>query len=263
MLIQIVSDLHVEFWKGVDITKHIKPSAPILALLGDICCAVTEQDFILYKTLISQLLPHYQHIIIIAGNHEYYNNGNSLNSCTINATNMRLKNMCKISKKLHFLSNNTFKIKYDNIVYMFIGSTLWSYIPDNVKSNVQTQMTDYTRIYTNDSSPRLITPNDVCTMYKKNVAYLTTKIKKAHDLHITCIVFTHHKPYLKSNHNTQSCDPAYESDLKYLFPYVKLWAYGHTHITDNRKINGCRVYSNPHGYPHERTGYSTTQCAKI
>ena len=50
--IQIVSDIHLEF-RGENFQKIIKPSAPILFLLGDICACGTTDDFNIYKKFIT------------------------------------------------------------------------------------------------------------------------------------------------------------------------------------------------------------------
>lgn len=63
--IQIVSDLHVEFWAHKKIFNFIKPSAPILALLGDTCCVGSDDDFELFKRFIAEIIDKYEHIIIM------------------------------------------------------------------------------------------------------------------------------------------------------------------------------------------------------
>ena len=52
--IQIVSDTHLEF-RGDNFKKLIKPSAPILFLLGDICACGESNDFDTYKKFITFL----------------------------------------------------------------------------------------------------------------------------------------------------------------------------------------------------------------
>ena len=42
---------------------------------------------------------------------------------------------------------------------------------------------------------------------------------------------------------------AYASDLTKLFkPYVRLWAFGHTHCPADIQLRGLRLVSNPKGY---------------
>ena len=49
--IQIVSDIHLEF-RGENFNKIIKPSAPILCLLGDVCACGNDGDFLVYKKFV-------------------------------------------------------------------------------------------------------------------------------------------------------------------------------------------------------------------
>ena len=56
--IQIISDIHLEFHehkKNFRTLSFVKPSADILALLGDICCCASDADFAMYKKFISEL----------------------------------------------------------------------------------------------------------------------------------------------------------------------------------------------------------------
>ncbi|EPJ2812714.1 serine/threonine protein phosphatase, partial [Pseudomonas putida] len=35
-----------------------------------------------------------------------------------------------------------------------------------------------------------------------------------------------------------------------------VWIFGHTHHAVDTIVSGCRLISNPRGYPGERTGFS-------
>ena len=59
--IQIVSDTHLEF-RGENFQKLIKPSAPILFLLGDICACGTTEDFDIYKKFMTFLAPKFKKV---------------------------------------------------------------------------------------------------------------------------------------------------------------------------------------------------------
>lgn len=276
--IQIVSDTHIEFLdrkKGVNALSIIKPSAKILALLGDICCIGSDKDFEIYKKFIIDLLPHYEHIIIITGNHEYFYQPDQKNPTikkqnTMKGINSKLKKFCNTSEKLHFLSNKTFKYKIGKTVYNFIGTTLWSNIPNDQLIHIQNSMNDYNYIYIKDKKTkkiRLITSVEVVKMFKKNVKFITKELKilKSSDRnykHVN-VVFTHHKPYLSNTYNVNTLDPAYESDLKYLFSPLTLWAYGHTHKYDKSYQSNTLLYSNPRGYPRQKTGYKYDEVIRI
>ena len=54
-----------------------------LALLGDICCCGSDNDFETFKKFIYEILPLYKTIIMVPGNHEYYfNTSNSSEKIT-------------------------------------------------------------------------------------------------------------------------------------------------------------------------------------
>ena len=262
--IQIVSDLHVEFWDDNFKTSNIKPSAPILALLGDTCCVSSDEDFNRFKKFIGICINSYEHIIIVPGNHEYYYNppnsrAKPNENNTMDACERKLKTLAKTNSKLHYLNNNTMDISINNVKYMIIGSVLWSWIPLERRTHIKNSMNDYQYIFVNDKKNNIIrnvTPDEIASLHLKNRKYITKKINDAKKNGYKVIVLTHHKPYLKPNHDPSTYDSAYESDLNILINKpVCLWGYGHTHIKDNRKINNVLVVSNPKGYPGQKTKF--------
>jgi hypothetical protein len=278
--LQIVSDTHIEFLdrkKSIKATSIIKPSAKILALLGDICCVGSDKDFELYKTFINELLPYYEHIIIITGNHEYFYNPDTKGASpkkesTVKGINSKIKKFCKTSDKIHFLSNSTFIYKSGKTIYHILGTTLWSYIPDEQLINIQNSMNDYNYIYVKDKSTkkiRLITSAEVVKMFKKNIKFIQneiTKISSIRDKNYKheAILLTHHKPYISDKYSVSTVDPAYESDLKHFFkPPIVMWAYGHTHKYDKSIQSNVVLYSNPKGYPRQKTGYKKDEILKL
>jgi len=260
--IQIASDIHAEFWNK-KIYKFLKPSADILALLGDTCCVGSNDDFEIYKHFIRELLPKYKHIILISGNHEYY--FNSVNkqptvNNTISACDRKLRKFCNTSTKLHYLNNATMTLKIKKTTYIIIGSTLWSWIPNTQRKRIQSRMNDYKYIYTIDKKTkkvRHITSHDISAFYLKNIRYIKKEINKA-KRNTKVIVLTHHKPYLSKDHDPESYSCAYESDASDLFKKpVVCWCYGHTHIKDNSTIKKIKFISNPKGYPNQRTKFTS------
>ena len=76
MKFQLISDLHLEYYKDVpDINKILIPAAPNLILAGNICYA-KHSNFVPFFEKISKL---YKSIYYILGNNEYYNNITSNN----------------------------------------------------------------------------------------------------------------------------------------------------------------------------------------
>lgn len=263
--IQIVSDTHVEFWSQKKVFNFIKPSAPILALLGDIGCVGSDDDFEIYKRFINELIPQFEHIILIPGNHEYYYNPPSASkkptkANVYKACNKKIREFSKTSPKLHFLCNNTLKLKQNGKNYTIIGSILWTWIPDEHRKKVQSNMNDYKYIYVEDEKTkkiRNITSDEIAAKHLKNTRYIKSQITTAKKTGSIAIVLTHHKPYLSKSTNIFT--HAYESDLSNLFNKpLAYWCYGHTHVKDRSVIKGIHFISNPKGYPNQQTLFDKT-----
>lgn len=45
------------------------------------------------------------------------------------------------------------------------------------------------------------------------------------------------------------------SDCGPLFEHVDLWCHGHIHAARDYEIDGCRILSNPRGYPNRDGGF--------
>ena len=103
--IQIVSDTHLEF-RGENFQKLIKPSAPILFLLGDICACGTTEDFDIYKKFMTFLAPKFKYIFHVPGNHEYYTVGNRkiTTKDTVPGIDVRIRKFVKDFKNVYFLN---------------------------------------------------------------------------------------------------------------------------------------------------------------
>jgi predicted MPP superfamily phosphohydrolase len=269
--IQIASDLHIEFWIGKNKAGFVKPAADILALLGDTCCVGSESDYAQFKAFITSLLPHYKHIILVSGNHEYYFNKKAKEqptaANTIEGCDKKIQEFCRTSPKLHYLNNSSLKLQIDKHTYLIAGSVLWSWIPDEAKSAIENSMNDYSYIYVEDAKTRKIRgikAADVCAMHLRNVKYLRMQMTRAKKENARLVILTHHKPYLSPSYNVKSFDPAYESDLaQFIKSPVVAWCYGHTHVKDERVINGVKVVSNPKGYPRQQTKYNASHVVAV
>ncbi|MBL4694511.1 metallophosphoesterase [Candidatus Gracilibacteria bacterium] len=258
--LQIVSDLHLEFWPPSNLPKLIRPSAPILALLGDTCCVGSDSDYDVFCRYIRALLPSFEHILIVPGNHEYYTQprrkGYDMREC-----NARMRTFCGSSPKLHFMHNTVWNVRVGKTRYAIIGSVLWSSISPKKQRAMRNLMSDYKYVQVGASgskSKRRLTPADVNKMFCRNVRFIRAALSDARKKNEVAIVLTHHKPYLSET----SCayQSAYESDCSALFTApLALWCYGHTHRRDYCTIGGTTLVSNPKGYPRQRTRFSHSQ----
>lgn len=265
--IQIVSDLHLEFTGDKKKFNILKPSAPYLALVGDICCVADVSDFQIFKNFILELLPQYEHIIMVSGNHEAYTTSRQPTKLqTIDACHAKIRAFFReTSKKLHYLQNNTLKIIKGKKLYYIIGTTLWSNIPKEQYANIQSSLSDYKHIYIEDNNKvRLIVPNDIVTMFKRNYLYIKSQLARAAIDGATAIVLTHHCPFIKPDFGKNKLDYGYYSDCSALFTKnVALWGYGHTHIKDDHQYKGVRFYSMPKGYPMQHTNFDRAKSVNV
>lgn len=234
--IKIISDVHLEFKNNM---PTIPPNADVLCLLGDIGNPSCEE----YWNFLSIQSSQFKLVLVITGNHEYYGND-------IELTNTLMEKQCKKYTNVHFLNNKV--VEYNNIV--FIGTTLWSHIPKEAEDEVSRYINDY----------RLISYMSVGrsnNMFNENLAFLKTSIEQYKNKQI--IVLTHHAPYDKytSNpiHDNNLTSRAFSTNLSFLFPYIKAWAYGHTHWNnpDNIiKIEGTDLIANQMGYTEGVKNYN-------
>ncbi len=264
---QIVSDLHLEFLDGK--FPPLKKKGTILVLLGDICCVAADDDYAMLLSFLQAHAAHYKYIIYVAGNHEFYYRQKKVNACTAAQTMQgciaRLKSISKLIKKFVFLSNQSVVLPINGKNYMIVGSTLWTNIPPASQPVVINLMSDYGNIYiATETRIRKLHPSDVTAMHLRSYKYIAGRIAAAKKQRMRVIVFTHHKPYLEEEDFKDERHVCYGSDCTALFgDNVVLWAYGHTHIADDRIINGTRLYSNPKGYPRQKTNYDPAKVVAV
>jgi predicted phosphodiesterase len=263
--IQIVSDIHLEF-RGENFQKIIKPSAPILFLLGDICACGTTDDFNIYKKFITFISTKFKYIFHVPGNHEYYTVGNKNITVddTIIGIDNKIRNFTKEFNNVLFLNNNVERLKIGKKTYVFIGSTLWTYINPSDRKLVAGLMNDYQYIYMNSTPKkqtikqnpiRKFNVDDMSIMHTNSVKYITDEMKNIKPDEVA-ILLTHHKP-IKDSNTKDPINQAYESDLKDIIIHepFKLACFGHTHVKYNKIINNVTVISNPKGYISQKTKF--------
>lgn len=249
--VQFASDLHLEHYDSSVINDHffaqaIHPnSSSILCLLGDIGNPFEP----IYEKFIEWCSRQFWKTLIITGNHEYYGNN-------IEDVDLKIDELCKTYQNVYFLNNRTYVYCKQTV---FIGTTLWSFIPEQNKEKVTECLNDYRYIFTKN---RLLTTDDVNKMHMQNVIFLEEQIKKYKDYGYKIIVLTHHSPYpqytSKKIYETQTTNVAFSSDQSNLFPYVDVWAYGHTHY--NRPGNQLHIHPYNTIFVSNQAGYVNNIC---
>jgi len=244
--------------------------APYLALLGDIGVVKRKE----YRKFILKMATKFKKVFILPGNHEYYRS-------SVDEAYGIMKSICDSHENLVFMHKTSYKFDEYNI--RILGTSLWTHVPEEAKQIVQIRISDYSKIQVRtdyednpflplddkgkekeQGSHRPIRTEDTNQWHKDERHWLETEIKEAQNNKEKIIVFTHHAPIEKDGcGNPETYDDitnhAFSTDLRELMNNdVLVWAYGHTHWFHDMRINGTRVLSNPHGYPHDKF-YIATQ----
>jgi predicted phosphodiesterase len=238
--IQYLSDLHIEFYKGslpkVDrLLRQIVPIAPLCILAGDIGYPFEET----YRYFLEGMSRKFEHVILIHGNHEYYQNGKNKGK-TMEEIVEQTRAVCVDLPRVHFLHNET----WDYFDVRFIGSVLWSELKDPQR------LINDSRLIGEFSLPLW---NELHYAHKE---WLDGALNSAEDQGKRAVVITHHLPSMsliaeKWKHlgDFNQCFASTCDDL--IRPPAIFWIYGHTHEPANTVLQGVQCVANPIGYPGE------------
>ena len=236
MLIQYVSDIHLEFMTKI---PKINVMADVLCLAGDIGYPYSG----IYKDFLIKMNNSFKKVFIITGNHEYYMSGKNDNR-SMDEINQMIYGLIKI----HNLTNTTFLNNSYEMYndYLFVGTTLWSKIP-SMNMNDIARMNDFKMI-------KNMSFDTYNLLHIKNRNFIENDILSKFDKN-KIIMMTHHLPsfkliadeYIQSDYN---CFYASECDKFFVNPIVA-WIYGHTHTPSVNIINDIQFVCNPKGYPSE------------
>ena len=278
MKISYLSDIHLEFLDWPDFSKE--SGGDVLLLAGDITTAAmirsyrTDKDARKHSKYLSKfkkdLIDKYDAVYMVIGNHEHYN------SIFKNTKQELLDGFAKHDlTKIRILDNDTVKL-YD---WTLVGATLWT---DFNRADpftmfaVEKGMNDFRLIgkedvsdmnYFNRTSNRKIDAQFILDEHYNSLTYIYDVAKSSDKV----IVMTHHAPTCKSlntEHSGQSLDYAYFSDLSDFIlvnPSIKYWVHGHTHMSVDYMVGGCRVLSNQRGYHFEKSAkyFTGTQSFEV
>lgn len=262
-----LSDIHLEF-SFFDIRNT--QNADFLVLSGDIliaedlhdCPRTTDTSNIFYRSsqqrlradtyrkFLQQASQEFEHVIYIAGNHEFYY-GKWYTALDY------LREECK-EYGIHFLECNS--VNFEEHQLTFIGGTLWTDMNNRdpiTMHSIKSIMNDYNFIRNDRDNYRRIDPLDTVKRHQETVKYIEHSIKASKSIHPThkIIVVGHHGPTWASvpaQYKQQTIsNGAYVSDLSQVIldhPEIVLWTAGHTHEAYQYTIGSTKVVCNPRGY---------------
>ena len=224
---QYISDIHLEISNRIPI---IKRCAPNLILAGDIGSPLQP----IYTTFLKMVSDLFDHVFLISGNHEYYNNQN----IKMNEMDDKIHAICKNQTNVHYLQNKIFHL--DNI--SIFGGTFWSNITPRQEILIKQMISDYRQI------PKFTTQLSN-SMHNHAIDELKLALKDFPDRN--WIVICHHIPQnrlILDKYKTSPLNNAFASDIPFMDnERIKAVVFGHTHTPS---VQG-KYYSNPIGYPGE------------
>lgn len=251
IILRYCSDLHLEFSEFTEskLWDFPKDSSNkyYLALLGDIGYPKSTR----LKNFLTKVSTIYDKIFYIIGNHEYYQPDTSYSECK-----KILQSLC--DKYNIILLDNEVHIDGE---YKFIGTTLWSNIPDNLTFYMKNMINDYRMILDDNHYPIVV--DDTNKWNHDAVKFIEREL----DHNYKCIVLTHHAPLFSNKDKEQyTADKkylmgpnnyAFHNDLEYLInkPIIA-WLYGHTHYVSKFKLNGVIIATNQLGYNNESVKFN-------
>lgn len=277
--IQYISDIHLETHHNTSesiFKKILKPSAPYLALCGDIGYPGTQ----LYEPFLKYCSDNFEHVFYIAGNHEFYNDMKSIKflknkelmSKELDEDSLRrlsvrfsrdtretrtekIREICQKFTNIHFLDKEIFHIPNTNLIV--VGCTLWSKL--DINKYMLPQFNDFHRICQDKDT--LLTPKTYDDWNEDHVEFLGTTLKKIQDenTNLNILVLTHHCPtydiivdkYTISDPNNMNSFFANKDLVTPFGKNVKAWICGHTHGCKSINIDGTIVATNTFGYEWE------------
>lgn len=242
MKLYVFSDLHLEFAQF-----DLAPSdADVIILAGDIDL---KSRGVIWANDTFQC-P----VIYVCGNHEYYGGH-------IDHTLRKMKDAA--APHVHVLENEVLILGQTR----FLVTTAWTDYSSTgdvaaAKRIAWEWMNDFTVIRA-ESSYRRLRPDDLVAKSKAAYAWLSGHLTKPFDGRT--VVVTHHAPTLDyvSDELPTHLIAAYANDWPELLSKADLWVYGHTHVAADFSKEGCRVVSNPRGYPKQITGFDPNFLVEI
>lgn len=234
MKIQIYSDLHLEFAR-FDPTPC---DADVVILAGDINI---KSRGVTWANDTFQC-P----VIYVCGNHEYY--GGHIGHTLRKMKNAALPHVHVLENEMLILDGTRFLVTTAWTDYSSTGDVVAA------KRVAWDSMNDFLVIRA-DLDYRRLRPDDLVAKSMRARRWLAQELDKPFDG--KTVVVTHHAPALDhlGDDHPGHLVAAYANDWSELLSKTDLWIHGHTHFAADFLKNGCRVVSNPRGYPSQSTGF--------
>jgi predicted phosphodiesterase len=239
--IQYLSDIHLEFIdhpiKIDRLLSKIIPIAPICILAGDVGYPFERN----YEQFLKGVSKKFKHIILIHGNHEYYqlkkNSEKTMKEIVEKTHEVIYANSLD---NIHFLDNEWIDIED----VRFVGTVLWSqlndpdYLVQDAKAIIEFNIQHFNRLH------------------QVNKEFISNALIEAALDNKSVVMVTHHLPSYQcidlQYEKYKEYNQCFASDCEELIrsPIIG-WIFGHTHSPVDKTINGIQCIANPIGYPGE------------
>lgn len=185
-------------------------------------------------------------IVYVCGNHEFYDGH-------IDRTLQKMKDAAL--DHVHVLENEMLIINGVRI----LGTTAWT---DFTSSGDQVAACKMAKEWMNDfryiridTNYRRLRPDDLVIRNHAAKAWLTEQLDQKFEG--KTVVVTHHAPTssVAGIKDEGHLNAAYTNEWSTLIEKADAWVFGHTHHCVDVELAGCRVISNPRGYPNEENGF--------
>ena len=225
MLVQYMSDLHLEF-SDMSVPPQI---GRVLLLAGDIGLVGGTRTYVFDKFL-KGCCAVFEKVIMVAGNHEYYNS-------SIDFVDNYLIEYEYILDNFHY---GNCMVDIDDVT--FIATTLWTDLTVN-GWRIKKIMSDYSVI---KFSNKKLTPSDTTSFFIQNKAWLIDQLRNS--LNKKTVIMTHHAPLQFGN--SSFAEDAYVAPVSDVIRDYNpnVWVFGHTHQQVDEIRGDTRFLSNPRGY---------------
>ena len=261
--IQYASDLHLEHYEKIAFPHLLRPCARILALAGDI----GRPDHRLYSSFFEWAHDKWDHIFVVAGNHEFYNTKpyskwDASPPQTMEERTEMCRAICSKWPNIHFLEKDDVYLEEYNTA--ILGTTLWTHIAEGDMPKALQSMNDYNLIAKKDQGTfRRFWPSDSVKLHKESVQWLNSRLHEWEERQKHVVVLTHHLPTYSliapkyKNHSVNFC---FASNLDEMIRSpIRAWICGHSHQQQQTNFNslGSPILAiNAFGYNlNEQYGY--------
>jgi len=185
-------------------------------------------------------------VIYCAGNHEFYKGH-------IDHTLRKMRDAA--APHVHVLENQVWICNQTRFL-VTTGWTDFSSTGDVVAATMTCGlwMNDFRAIRAEENFRRL-RPADLIERNRVAFEFLTREL--AEPFNGKTVVVTHHCPIPEAagEKHDGHLSAAYTNRWHSLLPMADVWIFGHTHRAIDIELSGCRLISNPRGYPGESTDF--------